>query len=122
MFSEQQKQMVCVLLSIKFDMWTDNLINIYVNPWLFNVFPLLQMNYNFLKQCVERRECPVIQQQWLDSIVDRVPARLRGSPESEKLLQELCKEVSDNFNSVIVKYTGISSYLCCMNVQCSARV
>uniref|UniRef100_A0AAX7UY72 Dynein axonemal heavy chain 12 n=1 Tax=Astatotilapia calliptera TaxID=8154 RepID=A0AAX7UY72_ASTCA len=63
------------------------------------------MNYNFLKQCVERRECPVIQQQWLDSIVDRVPARLRGSPESEKLLQELCKEVSDNFNSVIVKYT-----------------
>ncbi|XP_030590036.1 dynein heavy chain 12, axonemal [Archocentrus centrarchus] len=64
-----------------------------------------RMNYNFLKQCVERCKFPPVQQQWLDSIVDRVPAKLRASPKTKKLLQELCEEVSDNFHNVTVKYT-----------------
>uniref|UniRef100_A0A3Q0SWQ6 Dynein heavy chain linker domain-containing protein n=1 Tax=Amphilophus citrinellus TaxID=61819 RepID=A0A3Q0SWQ6_AMPCI len=71
----------------------------------FFFFVLLQMNYNFLKQCVERCKFPPVQQQWLDSIVDRVPSKLRASPKAKKLLQELCEEVSDNFHNVTVKYT-----------------
>ncbi|XP_067448608.1 dynein axonemal heavy chain 12 [Thunnus thynnus] len=63
------------------------------------------MNYMFLKQCVESRPFTPIQQQWLDSIVTRVPAKLKESPETNKLLQELCMEVSENFRSVIVKHT-----------------
>ncbi|KAM9343831.1 dynein axonemal heavy chain 12-like [Pholidichthys leucotaenia] len=63
------------------------------------------MNYSFLKQCVEKRPFDPIQQQWLDSIVDRVPAKLKSTPEARKLLQELCMEVSDDFRSVIVKHT-----------------
>ncbi|KAG7518207.1 dynein heavy chain 12, axonemal [Solea senegalensis] len=64
-----------------------------------------RMNFAFLKQCVESRPIPPIQQQWLDSIVSRVPPKLKDSPESNKLLQELCREVSSNFHSVLVKHT-----------------
>uniref|UniRef100_A0A8D3BWT9 Dynein axonemal heavy chain 12 n=1 Tax=Scophthalmus maximus TaxID=52904 RepID=A0A8D3BWT9_SCOMX len=51
------------------------------------------MNYEFLKQCVESRPYSPIQQQWLDSIVSRVPQNLKESPETTKLLLELCMEV-----------------------------
>lgn len=70
------------------------------------------MNYMFLKRCVESRPFAPIQQQWLDAIVARVPPKLKESPETNKLLQELCKEVSDDFHNVIVKHTGIDNYLC----------
>uniref|UniRef100_A0A4W6DYT1 Dynein axonemal heavy chain 12 n=1 Tax=Lates calcarifer TaxID=8187 RepID=A0A4W6DYT1_LATCA len=75
-------------------------------------WPLLQMNYVFLRQRLESRPFTPIQQQWLDAIVSRVPPKLKESPQTTKLLQELCMEVSDDFRNVIVKHTGISSYLC----------
>uniref|UniRef100_A0A3B4Z7I9 Dynein axonemal heavy chain 12 n=1 Tax=Stegastes partitus TaxID=144197 RepID=A0A3B4Z7I9_9TELE len=59
----------------------------------------LQMNYMFLKQCVESRPFAPIQQDWLDSIVARVPPKLIKSPETNQLLQELCMEVSEEFCS-----------------------
>ncbi|XP_071332600.1 dynein axonemal heavy chain 12 [Trachinotus anak] len=64
-----------------------------------------RMNYVFLRQCVESRPFTPIQQQWLDSIVSRVPVKLKESPETNKLLQELCMEVSNDFRNVIVKHT-----------------
>ncbi|XP_070695267.1 dynein axonemal heavy chain 12 [Pempheris klunzingeri] len=64
-----------------------------------------KMNYMFVKQCVENRPFAPIQQQWLDAIVARVPPKLKEGPETNKLLQELCKEVSDDFHNVIVKHT-----------------
>lgn len=67
------------------------------------------MNYMFLRQRVECQPFAPIQQQWLDSIVARVPPKLKESPKANKLLQELCKEVSDNFHDVIVKHTGIAN-------------
>uniref|UniRef100_A0A8D3BVT1 Dynein axonemal heavy chain 12 n=1 Tax=Scophthalmus maximus TaxID=52904 RepID=A0A8D3BVT1_SCOMX len=70
------------------------------------------MNYEFLKQCVESRPYSPIQQQWLDSIVSRVPQNLKESPETTKLLLELCMEVSNEYHNVIVKHTGIAMYLC----------
>ncbi|XP_037539995.1 dynein heavy chain 12, axonemal [Nematolebias whitei] len=63
------------------------------------------MNYSFLKRCVESRPYAPIQQQWLDSIVARVSPKLKENPEMNKLLQELCVEVSDEFHKVIVKHT-----------------
>uniref|UniRef100_A0A3B4UUS5 Dynein axonemal heavy chain 12 n=1 Tax=Seriola dumerili TaxID=41447 RepID=A0A3B4UUS5_SERDU len=63
------------------------------------------MNYVFLRQCLESRPFTPIQQQWLDSIVSRVPPKLKDSPETNKLLQELCVEVSNDFRNVIVKHT-----------------
>ncbi|XP_054464751.1 dynein axonemal heavy chain 12 [Anoplopoma fimbria] len=64
-----------------------------------------RMNYTFLKRCVENRPFAPIQQQWLDSIVARVSPKLKEGPETNKLLQELCNEVRDNFHNVIVKHT-----------------
>uniref|UniRef100_A0A665TVC1 Dynein heavy chain linker domain-containing protein n=1 Tax=Echeneis naucrates TaxID=173247 RepID=A0A665TVC1_ECHNA len=55
----------------------------------------LQMNYMFLRQCVESRPFTPLQQQWLDSIVSRVPTKFKESPEANILLHELCMEVSD---------------------------
>uniref|UniRef100_A0A8C4EB11 Dynein axonemal heavy chain 12 n=1 Tax=Dicentrarchus labrax TaxID=13489 RepID=A0A8C4EB11_DICLA len=60
----------------------------------------LKMDYMFLKKrCME--SCPFVpvQQHLLDSIVARVPPKLKESPETKKLLQELCKEVSDDYHS-----------------------
>lgn len=79
---------------------------VYVNVLCLH----LQKNYEFLKQCVERRPVAPIQQQWLDSIVALVPLKLRDTPEKNKLLQELCVEVSDNYRDVIVKHTGTATY------------
>uniref|UniRef100_A0A4W6E1J2 Dynein axonemal heavy chain 12 n=1 Tax=Lates calcarifer TaxID=8187 RepID=A0A4W6E1J2_LATCA len=60
------------------------------------------MNYVFLRQRLESRPFTPIQQQWLDAIVSRVPPKLKESPQTTKLLQELCMEVSDDFRNVIV--------------------
>uniref|UniRef100_A0A3Q1GHE1 Uncharacterized protein n=1 Tax=Acanthochromis polyacanthus TaxID=80966 RepID=A0A3Q1GHE1_9TELE len=75
------------------------------------------MNYMFMRQCVETRPLAPIQQHWLDSIVARVPSRLKKSTEANKLLQELCMEVSDEFHSMMVKHTGIGSFLYRKNVN-----
>lgn len=61
----------------------------------------------FLKQCVEKRSFAPIQQQWLHSIDSRISPKLKEGPETTKLLQELYKEVTDDFHNVIVKHTGI---------------
>lgn len=70
-----------------------------------------QMNFEFLKQCVESRPLHPIQHHWLDSIVSRIPPKLKDSPEFIKLLQELCTEVSDDFHNVLVKHTGKGYFL-----------
>ncbi|KAE8293583.1 Dynein heavy chain 7 [Larimichthys crocea] len=64
-----------------------------------------RMNYMFLKQCVEKRSFAPIQQQWLHSIDSRISPKLKEGPETTKLLQELYKEVTDDFHNVIVKHT-----------------
>ncbi|KAK2851543.1 hypothetical protein Q5P01_007819 [Channa striata] len=64
-----------------------------------------KMNYMFLKQCVESHPFAPIKQQWLDSIVSRVPPKLKENPKINNLLQELCLEVSNDFRTVIVKHT-----------------
>ncbi|MEQ2250438.1 hypothetical protein ILYODFUR_000797 [Ilyodon furcidens] len=63
------------------------------------------MNYSFMKCCVESRPFVPIQQQWLDSVVARVPPELRERPEANELLQQLCVEVTEEFRNVIVKHT-----------------
>ncbi|XP_029012096.1 dynein axonemal heavy chain 12 [Betta splendens] len=64
-----------------------------------------KMNYRFLKQRVESRPFAPIQQQWLDSVVSRVPPKLKESPATNCLLQELCTEIRNDFHRVIVKHT-----------------
>ncbi|KAM4737020.1 LOW QUALITY PROTEIN: dynein axonemal heavy chain 12-like [Anableps anableps] len=61
--------------------------------------------YRFMKHCVESRPYPPIMQQCLESAVSRIPPKLRDSPETKKLLQELCVEVTEEFHDVIVDHT-----------------
>ncbi|XP_029291775.1 dynein heavy chain 12, axonemal [Cottoperca gobio] len=63
------------------------------------------MTYMSLKQCVEKGPFAPIPLQWLDAIVDRVSPKLKEGPKAKKLLQELCKEVSEDFHNVIVQHT-----------------
>ncbi|XP_063065421.1 dynein axonemal heavy chain 12 [Engraulis encrasicolus] len=62
-------------------------------------------NYMFLKQCVEASPIVPIQQEWLDAMLMRVPPQLRQRPGHQELLEELCKEVSDNFMKGMVQHT-----------------
>lgn len=82
------------------------------------------MNYMFLKQCVESRPIAPIQQKWLGSIVSRVVPKVKESPKTNSLLQELCMEVSNDFRNVIVKHTGIVNYIriykyLCLQSKCT---
>uniref|UniRef100_A0A8C7T568 Dynein axonemal heavy chain 12 n=1 Tax=Oncorhynchus mykiss TaxID=8022 RepID=A0A8C7T568_ONCMY len=69
------------------------------------LWPHLQLNYMFLKECVEGSPVVPIQQQWLDAMLTRIPPQLRVGPGRDELLQELCREVSENFLSGMVKHT-----------------
>ncbi|KAK9514800.1 hypothetical protein VZT92_025488 [Zoarces viviparus] len=74
-------------------------------PSMFSEKRRRRVNYTFMKQRIESRTFDPIQPHWLDSIIARVSPKLTEAPETNELLQELCKEVSDNFHDVIVKRT-----------------
>lgn len=103
MISEERKRRVSLFFSFKFDLSRDQTLCLL---FLILFWPPLQMNYTFLKQCVESRPFAPIQQQWFDSIISRVPPKLKERPKANNLLQELCIEVSSDFHNVIVKHTG----------------
>uniref|UniRef100_W5L7L2 Dynein axonemal heavy chain 12 n=1 Tax=Astyanax mexicanus TaxID=7994 RepID=W5L7L2_ASTMX len=63
-----------------------------------------EMNYMFLKECVERRPIVPIQQSWLDDMLTRVSPQLRQG--RQELLENLCDEVRESFHSCILKHTG----------------
>lgn len=99
MISEERKRRVSFLLSLSRHQTLCLL-------FLILLWTPLQMNYTFLKKCVESRPFAPIQQQWLDSIISRIPPKLKEGPKANNLLQELCNEISSDFHSVIVKHTG----------------
>uniref|UniRef100_A0A674AX37 Dynein axonemal heavy chain 12 n=1 Tax=Salmo trutta TaxID=8032 RepID=A0A674AX37_SALTR len=57
------------------------------------LWPHLQLNYMFLKECVEGSPVVPIQQQWLDAMLTRIPPQLRVGPGRDELLQDLCREI-----------------------------
>ncbi|KAK3519072.1 hypothetical protein QTP70_016355, partial [Hemibagrus guttatus] len=63
------------------------------------------MIYMNLKQSVESRPIAPIQQQWLDNIVSRIPPQLRVGPGRTELLEELCKEISEDYFSTMRQFT-----------------
>ncbi|XP_030623788.1 dynein heavy chain 12, axonemal [Chanos chanos] len=56
------------------------------------------LDYMRLKQFVERRPTAPFQQQWLDSMLTLVPPQLSQGPQQQGLLEELCKEVRENYS------------------------
>uniref|UniRef100_A0A8C7GUY5 Dynein axonemal heavy chain 12 n=1 Tax=Oncorhynchus kisutch TaxID=8019 RepID=A0A8C7GUY5_ONCKI len=100
---QQQQQLHKILYLFVFKMISINLFSYFrtVAP----LWPHLQLNYMFLKECVEGSPVVPIQQQWLDAMLTRIPPQLRVGPGRDELLQELCREVSENFLSGMVKHT-----------------
>ncbi|GFS01672.1 dynein heavy chain 12, axonemal-like [Elysia marginata] len=62
-----------------------------------------EMNYRFLKGCVESAPVEEMQQSWADSILSMVPENLRSGPVLRDLLQELFTEVRSHFESSMRK-------------------
>jgi hypothetical protein len=55
---------------------------------------------------VESREVVPIQQECLDSMLSRIACPLKQGPGQERLVQELCEEVREDFLKAMVKHTG----------------
>ncbi|XP_021325607.1 dynein axonemal heavy chain 12 isoform X2 [Danio rerio] len=62
------------------------------------------MNYLFMKECVEQSPVAPFQQQWLDAMLGRVSLQLRQGPGRNELLEDICKEVSESYLKVMIKY------------------
>ncbi|CAL8325422.1 unnamed protein product [Merluccius merluccius] len=63
------------------------------------------MNYMFLRQCVESRPGMPIQQECLDAMLTRIAPHLQQGPVQERLVQDLCQEVREDFLRAMVKHT-----------------
>uniref|UniRef100_A0A3Q2D0D5 Uncharacterized protein n=1 Tax=Cyprinodon variegatus TaxID=28743 RepID=A0A3Q2D0D5_CYPVA len=70
----------------------------------------LKRNYTCMKPFVESQPYAPMQQQWLDSMIAQIPPHLKEGPKMNKLLQQLCGEVTDELHRVIVKLTGTLSF------------
>lgn len=103
MQSEDQKHRVSFVFESQFHL---RIIECSLDK-LSHLFPCMQMNRIFLRQCIESRPVIPIPQEWLDSIDGQIPPQLKDSPQKNKLLYQLLTEVSDNFHDVIIKHTGI---------------
>lgn len=56
----------------------------------------VRLNYQFLKNCVERAPIVPIQTEWLDNIQKLIPDHLKTEKNAE-VIQDTLQEVSDNF-------------------------
>ena len=72
----------------------------------FLLYLYLQNNFMFLRKCVESREVVPIQQECLDSMLSRIAPHLQQGLGQDRLVQELCEEVRENFHKAMVKHTG----------------
>uniref|UniRef100_A0A8C4T2P1 Dynein axonemal heavy chain 12 n=1 Tax=Erpetoichthys calabaricus TaxID=27687 RepID=A0A8C4T2P1_ERPCA len=58
-----------------------------------------RLNYLFLKRCVENYPLIPVSPEWLDSVLSRIPGRLREGKEKQNLIQNLFQEVAENFEN-----------------------
>jgi dynein heavy chain len=70
------------------------------------VFLFPQLNYQFLKRCVESAPVTPMQQELFDHILQMIPPRLQATPELKEVIRELFEEISDTFNKSMKKSMG----------------
>uniref|UniRef100_A0A8C5ATC2 Dynein, axonemal, heavy chain 12 n=1 Tax=Gadus morhua TaxID=8049 RepID=A0A8C5ATC2_GADMO len=68
-----------------------------------------QQQLHEIIKCVESREVVPIQQECLDSMLSRIACPLQQGPGQERLVQELCEEVREDFLKAMVKHTVSAS-------------
>jgi hypothetical protein len=70
----------------------------------------LQLNYQFMKTCVECAPVTEIQQEWFDNILQMIPDRLKSDAYMKEVIDELFQEISVNFNQSMKKSMGMYTY------------
>ena len=76
---------------------------IHVSPLIFVTF---QMNYQFLKKCVESAPITPMQQELFDNILSMIPESLKKSKVCKDVIEELFEEISTDFNKSMKKSMG----------------
>ncbi|XP_070594569.1 LOW QUALITY PROTEIN: dynein axonemal heavy chain 12 [Erythrolamprus reginae] len=64
----------------------------------------IRNNYLFMKKCVESNPVVPIQQEWLISMLTLVPQSLMEGKEREKMVEELLKEITDDYEMSMKRY------------------
>lgn len=65
-----------------------------------------QLNYLFLKKCVENNPIVPIQEEWLASVLTLIPPNLMEGKSKEKLVEELLNEVTNDYEESMKRYMG----------------
>ncbi|KAI7794029.1 dynein axonemal heavy chain 12 [Triplophysa rosa] len=61
-------------------------------------------NFLHLKECVELSPVAPFQPQWLEGMLARVSPQLQQGPGRQRLLEQICEEVKENYQKVIIQY------------------
>ena len=68
---------------------------------------VLQLNYQYLKGCVESAPIAPMQQQWVDRIVAMIPMQLMEKTNLKDVLEGVFSEVQNGFNDSMKMSMGI---------------
>ncbi|ELU12017.1 hypothetical protein CAPTEDRAFT_196412 [Capitella teleta] len=62
-----------------------------------------ELNYQFLKRCVETAPVTPMQQEWFEQILQMIPARLQATPKLQAVISALFEEINETFNKSMKK-------------------
>jgi hypothetical protein len=66
----------------------------------------IQLNYQYLKKCVEAGPITPVQQHWNDNILRMVPEKLQQNPALQASIMDLFAEVKGDYNASMKKSMG----------------
>ena len=76
----------------------------------------IQLNYRFLKGCVESGPVEAMQHSWADRILQMVPEHLRNAKVLHELLEDLFTEVRSNFENSMRRSMGMVLHIYFLNL------
>ena len=109
MVSEHSKLQVpcCILLGWLGGLNTQNITFFYgLSHFMRDHFFLLQLNFQFMKRCVESGPTTSIQDEWYDNILELIPHHLKDKKEYRDALKALFEEVVTDFAKSMKKSMG----------------
>ena len=76
------------------------------------LFFLWQLNYQFLKKCVESAPVTPMQNDWFNNILAMIPEKLKSSKDLKETIQELFSEIGADFDRSMKKSMGMYTCTC----------
>ena len=71
-------------------------------------FSFQQLNYQYLKKCVEIGPITPMQKEWAEHILTMIPEKLQQSPPLKEVINELFCEIRDDYTGSMKKSMGKS--------------